>query len=121
MFCALDMFPAQGWHMVTVAEEMERALQLSRGNVNSGLPPIFQPGTSSPCGPPNPSETSGPSMSPDHIGPLRVSPAFSLNSSHSLSDSLTKVKIEAANVEVKEPRGHQEDTSTELGLFFHTP
>ena len=108
--------------MVTVAVEIERALQLASANNGPPVPIIIPPGNSSMCGPPtNPSETSGPSMSPDHIGPLRVSPAFSLNSSHSLSDSLTKVKIEAANVEVEEPRGHQEDTSTELGLFFHTP
>ena len=70
--------------MVTVAVEIERALQLA--SVNNGTPvsPIIPPGNSSMCGPPtNPSETSGPFLSPDRIGPLQMSPAFSLNSSHS--------------------------------------
>ena len=100
--------------MVTVAEEVQRALQLA--SVNNGLHlPIIPPGTSSLCGPPNPSETSGPSMSPDHIGPLQMSPAFSVNSSHSCSNSLAKVKVEA--VEVEEPRSHQEDAGTGTGRF----
>ena len=97
--------------MVTVEEELERALQLSSGNVYNGFQSILPTGTSSLCAPPNPSETSGPSMSPDHIGPLQMSPAFSVNSSHSRSNSLAKVKIET--VEVEELRSHQEDA----GLF----
>jgi len=101
--------------MVTVVEELERALQLSSRNTNHSLPPIIPPGTSSLCGPPsNPSETSGPSMSPGHFGPLQMSPAFSLNSSQSSSNSLATVKFEAEGVE--EPKGHQEDASLETGI-----
>ena len=99
--------------MVTVKEELERALQLA--SRNSGLPSIIPPGLSSLCAPTNQSETSGPSMSPDHIGPLQMSPAFSVNSSHSCSNSLAKVKVEA--VEVEESRGHQEDAYTWAGFF----
>ena len=95
--------------MVTVKEELERALQLASGN--SGLPPIIPPGSSSLCGPPNPSDTSGPSMSSDCIGLLRMSSSFSVNSSHSCS----KVKSEA--LEVENPRGHEEDASSETGLY----
>ena len=95
--------------MVTVKEELERALQLASGN--SGLPPIIHPGSSSLCGPPNPSDTSGPSMSSDCIGLLRMSSSFSVNSSHSCS----KVKSEA--LEVENPRGHEEDASSETGLY----
>jgi len=105
----------QDWHMVTVAVEIERALQLA--SVNNGTPvsPIIPPGNSSMCGPPtNPSETSGPFLSPDRIGPLQMSPAFSLNSSHSCSSSVVEVKAKALAVEMEEPN-HQEDACTGTG------
>ena len=95
--------------MVTVKEELERALQLASGN--SGLPPIIPPGTSSLCGPPNPSDTSGPSMSSDCIGLLRMSPSFSVNSSHSCS------KVKSETLEVENPRDHEEDASSGTGLY----
>ena len=107
----IDNSNTQDWHMVTVAEEVQRALQLASVN-NGPPPPIIPPGP--PSLPPNQSETSGPSMSPDHFGPLQMSPAFSVNSSHSCSKSLAKVKIEAPDVE--ESRGHQEDAGTGIGL-----
>ena len=98
---------------MTVADELERAVQLSSGNLNNGLPPIAPPGTSSLCGPPpNPAETSGPSLSPECIGPLQLSPAFT---SQSCSNSLAKVKVEA--LEVEEARGHQEDAGMGTGHF----
>ena len=111
--------------MVTVAEEVQRALQLASVNNCSPVPQIIPPGTSSLCGisnlhnPPNPSETSGPSMSPDPFVPLQMSPAFSVNSSRTYSDSLARVKIDV--LEVKEPKGHEEDAGTETGLFSSWP
>jgi len=100
--------------MVTVAEEVQRALQLASVNNGPSVPPIIPAVTSSLCPPPpNPSDTSGPSMSPDCIGPLQMSPAFSVNSSHSSSNSLAKVKIEAQ--EVDELRGHQEGAGIGTG------
>ena len=100
--------------MVTVAEEVQRALQLA--SVTNGPSPTIPPGPSRLFDePPNPSDTSGPSMSPDSIGPLQMSPAFSVNSSHSCSNSLARVKIEAQ--EVDELRGHQEGAGTGTGLF----
>ena len=101
--------------MVTVADELERAVQLSRGN---RLSPMITPGPPSLCDTPhNPSETSGPSLSPERIGPLQMSSAFSLNSTQSCFNSLAKVKVEA--LEVEEPRGHQGDAGTDgTGSFW---
>jgi len=92
--------------MVTVAEELDRALQLASGT--SGLSTSSPPVTPSLCRPSDPHDTSGPPMSPDHIGPLQMSPAFSVNSSLSRSNSLVKEKDEA--VEEEESRDHQEET-----------
>ena len=90
--------------MVTVAVEIERALQLASVNNGSPVPPIIPPGNSSMCGPPtNPSETSGPFLSPDRIGPLQMSPAFSLNSSHSqcFQKKISLCGLQIEDLEVK--------------------
>jgi len=92
--------------MVTVAEELDRALQLANGISNPST--YSPPGPPSLCTPSDPPDTSGPSMSPDPIGPLQMSPAFSVNSSHS-----QKVKDEA--VEEEESRDRQEDTGIGTG------
>jgi len=98
--------------MVTVAEELDRALQLASGISDSST--SSPPGPPSLCTPDDPLDTSGPSMSPDCIGPLQMSPAFSVNSSLSCSNSMVKVKDEA--VEVEEPRKeNQEETSIGTG------
>ena len=89
--------------MVTVKEEFERALQLARRNSELLL------GPPSLCSPPNPSETSGPSMSPGHIGQVQMSPPCSLNS----LDSSAKAKLEA--LEVEESRSSQEDAVAGTG------
>ena len=100
--------------MVTVAEELDRALQLASGISDSST--SSPPGPPSLCTPDDPLDTSGPSMSPDCIGPLQMSPAFSVNSSLSCSNSMVKMKDEA--VEVEEPRKeNQEETSIGTGLF----
>ena len=82
VFYALDMFPAQEWHNVTVAFELERALKLSCGTD---------------------------SHAPELSGTLQMSPAVSINPSHRRVDCFMNVETEA--IEVEEPRIYQEDTS----------
>ena len=57
------MFLPQGWHMVTVVEELERALQLARsGNLGNAtaIGPLCLPGPPGPICPPSPVKPPGP-------------------------------------------------------------
>ena len=118
--------------MVTVVEELERALQLASGNLGNiesirhlcPPGPVENPGSYSVFGPLNPrgtstsaapspgSHTSNSSLDPNQ---LRRSPAFLLSSPNNHSTSLTEVKSEPA-VELEEPRYHPVDVGTEEGL-----
>jgi len=92
----------QGWHNITVAEELKRAVQIASvfmGTVNT------VEGTSNPGHPLHPLSPpvslgspktllTGPTSYPACLDELSRSPAFSVNSSHSQSNSLSEVKLE---------------------------
>ena len=92
----------QGWHNITVDEELRRAVHIAigfQGSVNTGqkvtnncspMQPISSPGMS--LGSPITLSTSPPTSS--HLEQLSRSPAFSLNSSQSKSNVSSEVKPE---------------------------
>ena len=104
---------AQGWHNITVAEELKRAVQIASGfqgtvNTVKGTVNTVE-GTSDavygtvttgpPLHPSSPesmldSSKTAHTSEPACLEQLSMSPAFSLNSSHSQSNSLSKVEIE---------------------------
>ena len=119
--------------MVTVVEELERALQLASGNlgnVNTTHPlcppgPVEPPGPSSLFRPPKPhgtrtpaatappgSHTSRSSLNSTQLG---SSPTSLFSSSNNHSIGVAEVKSEPA-VEVEEPRDHPVKMVTEKGL-----
>jgi len=103
----------QGWHNITVAEELKRAVQIASGfqgtvNTVKGTVNTVE-GTSDavygtvttgpPLHPSSPesmldSSKTAHTSEPACLEQLSMSPAFSLNSSHSQSNSLSKVKLE---------------------------
>ena len=117
------LFVVQDWHMVTVVEELERARQLTSGNLGNvnEIAPLCPPGPSSLFGPltstppaaaPPGSHTSYSSLNPTLLG---RSHASLLSSSNNHSTSLAEVKSEPA-VEMEEPRDHPGNVGTEKGL-----
>jgi len=94
----------QGWHNVTVAEELERALQLAGGG-NQGTACSDLPSYSPSC-PPQPPGSLDLCGSPYLPDTLHMSPAFSVN-----FDSLANVKVER----VEDSSYHQEDAGFGLG------
>jgi len=100
----------QGWHNITVAEELKRAVQIAsgfQGTVNAGKGNVNTVEKTSTTGPyprtssippsmlesPKTPYSSGPAIFPASVDQLSRSPAFSLNSSHSNSNSQSEVKV----------------------------
>ena len=127
------MFLPQGWHMVTVVEELERALQLaSGGNLGNttAIGPLCPPGPDwtpvkppGPCslfGPPNPAPSPGSHTSYSSCNPTlpERTPALLLSSPniHQSTISLTEVKVK--QVEVEELRDLHVITEKGLQIRF---
>ena len=125
------MFLPQGWHMVTVVEELERALQLARsGNLGNAtaIGPLCPPGPDwtpvkprGPCslfGPPHPAPSPGSHTSYSSCNPTlpERTPVLLLSSPSIHQTSLAEVKSE--QVEVEEPRDHHVITKKGLHIRF---